>query len=105
MAGGPPPCAPVFSVVIGAGLTPRQVRYNLVMSKLRQAVEWSFGKVTNIWAFIDFKKNQKLYLQPVAKYYLVGVLLKNCHSCMYGNQTSRYFQVPTPELEDYLANA
>ena len=30
-----------FSVVLGAILTPRQVRYNLVMPKLRQAVEWS----------------------------------------------------------------
>ena len=72
------------------------------MSKIRQAVEWSFGKVSTLWAFVDFEKNLMLYKQPVAVIYHVACLLTNCHSCLYGNQTSQYFQVPTPDLEDYL---
>ena len=68
-------------------------------------VRWSFGKVKTLFAFVDFSKNQKLYLQPLASYWLSATLLANCHSCLYGNQTSQYFRVPTPDLEDYLAAA
>jgi hypothetical protein len=75
------------------------------MSKIRQPVEWSFGKIGNLFAFVDFEKNQKLYLQPVASYWQIAALLTNCHSCLYGNETSKYFRVPTPELEVYVASA
>ena len=50
-----------------------------------EELEWSFGKCVVLWVFCDFKKNQKLYLQPVAKYWLSAVLLTNCHSCLYGD--------------------
>lgn len=88
----------------GAGLAAYQLQFNYWMSKFRQPVEWSFGKVCRYFPFVDFEKNQKLYLQPVASYWQIATLLTNCHSCLYGNQTSRYFRVPTPELEDYLRN-
>jgi hypothetical protein len=32
---------------------------------------------------LTLKKNQKVYLQPVEKYYTVAVLLTNCHTCIY----------------------
>ena len=86
-------------------LTADELAFNDFMSKMRIAVEWSFGKVVQNWAFVDFYKNQKLYKQPVAKYWFAAVLLTNCHSCLYSNQTSMYFGVPTPDLEDYLAGA
>ena len=89
----------------GAVVADDERAYNRQMSDIRQPVEWAFGKVIQNFAFVDFDKNQKLYQQPVAIFYLNAVLLTNCHSCLYGNQTSRYFSVPTPELEDYLANA
>ena len=79
--------------------------YNIACSAMRQPIEWMFGKVVILFAFVDFKKNQKLYLQPVTSYFLIATLLTNCHSCLYGNQTSQYFQVPTPDLEDYLLTA
>ena len=47
---------------------------------------------------------QKFYLQPVAYYWQIATLLTNCNSCFYGNLTSQYFEVPTPEVEDYLKN-
>ena len=74
------------------------------MSKIRQLVEWSFGKVSLLFAFIDFEKNLKLAKQPIASYWRVACLLTNCHSCLYSNQTSMYFGIPTPDLEDYLRN-
>jgi hypothetical protein len=88
----------------GAALTQQQKNFNFLMSQMRQPVEWSFGKINRYFAFVDFKKNQKLYLQPVASYWQIATLLTNCHSCLYGNQTSAYFGVPTPDLEDYLRN-
>ena len=89
----------------GAHITQDEANYNLKMLKIRQPVEWAFGKVVNLFAFVDFKKNNKLHKQPVGIFYLNAVLLANCHSCLYGNQTARYFNIPTPDLEDYLFNA
>ncbi len=89
----------------GRHLPPPQAQYNLCMSRVRQCVEWSFGKVGILYAFVDFDKNQKLYLQPVASYWQVAALLANCHSCLYGNETAQYFGLPTPELEVYMAGA
>ena len=42
-------------------------------------------------------------LSPVAKFYLVERLLSNCHTCLYGSQPSRYFDLDPPQLEFYLA--
>ena len=85
-------------------LTQPQIEFNKSMSAVRIAVEWNFGKVTQLFAFLDFKKNLKILLQPVGKYYFVGVLLANCHTCLYGSQTSSYFNVHPPSLEMYLSN-
>ena len=71
-------------------LTPEQAAFNLGMSKVCQAVEWSFGKVIQQFAFLDLKKKLKLNLQPLGKYYIVGTILTNCHTCTYDSQTSNY---------------
>ena len=72
---------------------------NSKMSKLRVSVEWGFGKTCQLFAFLDFKKNLKILLQPIGKYYLVAAVLANCHTCLYGSQTSTFFGVDPPELE------
>lgn len=86
----------------GANLTAAHRAFNKTMSSVRQSVEWEFGKILSLFAFLDFRKNLKLYLQPVGKLYFVGALLKNCHTCLYGSQTSMYFQMQPPTLEQYL---
>lgn len=86
----------------GASLSEEQQDFNSAMSKVRQAVEWGFGKVCSQFSFTDFKKNQKLLLQDVGGMYLAAVILTNCHTCLYGSQTSHYFGVDPPELETYL---
>ena len=73
------------------------------MSSVRQSVEWQFGKVIQEFAFLDFKFFLKIYLQPVGKMYMVGALLANCHTSMYGSQTGLYFGVEPPTVEEYLA--
>lgn len=54
----------------GVRLTDDQQELNSRMSKLRVSVEWGFGKICQLFAFLDFKKNLKILLQPIGKYYL-----------------------------------
>lgn len=86
----------------GEPLTPEEQLFNTQMSAVRQSVEWQFGKIVQQFAFLDFSKDLKILLQPVALLYRVGALLTNCHTCLYGSQTSSYFQCPPPALEQYL---
>lgn len=72
------------------------------MSRVRVAVEWPFGGITEYFAFVDVKKNMKLYLQAVGKLYLVSTILYNARVCLYGSTTSKFFEVEPPTLEDYL---
>lgn len=74
------------------------------MSKLRESVEWGFGKIVQYFAFLDFSKNLKILLQPIGKYYVVGALFTNCHTCLYGSTTTSLFGVPPPGIEEYLSN-
>ena len=86
----------------GAALTPDEQQFNRSMSLTRVAVEWTFAKIVSEWAFLDFKKNQKIYLQPVGTQYLVGALLTNFHTCLYGSETGQFFRLQPPSLEDYI---
>jgi hypothetical protein len=88
----------------GAQLTNDEQMFNTQMSKVRTSVEWGFGKICQNFAYLDFKKNLKVLLQPVGKYYLVASILVNCHTCLYGSQTSTYFNLDPPSLETYLSN-
>ena len=86
----------------GAFFNNQDTIFNSIMSKLRPSVEWTLGKILSLFAFVDYKKNQKLFLQPVAKYYLVATLLTNCHTCLNGSVTSEYFNLLPPTLEEYM---
>jgi hypothetical protein len=76
---------------------------NWLMSKIRVAIEWTFGEIVMLYKFVDFKKGQKLGESPVEKHYVVAVLLANCHVCLYGAGThNEYFDCDPPNLDDYL---
>lgn len=89
---------------IGRNLTEEQQAFNTTMSKMRICVEWEFGELYENFAFLSYKKNQKLFLQPLGKYYIVSTILKNCMTCLYGCNTSTYFNCNPPTLEQYLEN-
>ena len=40
-------------------------------------------------------------LSAVGEMYVVGAILLNCLTCLYGNQTAKHFDVNPPALEDY----
>lgn len=87
----------------GATVTRDQKLFNTRLSKVRIAVEMSFGKVIQYFAFLDYKKNLKILLQPVAKYYMVATILTNCHTCLYESAVTALFASNPPLLEEYLA--
>lgn len=100
------PAYPIMELILKPfstrNITPIEANFNRRMSTVRQAVEWSFGKIIAEFAFLDFKKNQKLLWQDVGKMYVVGTLLTNCHTCLYGSQSSIYFNLEPVTLEQYL---
>jgi hypothetical protein len=51
----------------GGVISRNQMIFNKRMSSVRIYVECVFGKVLSLFAYLDLKKNQKLYLQPVGK--------------------------------------
>lgn len=91
--------------VVNADERRAQQGFNFHMSVVRQCVEWGFAKVIRDFAFLDFKKNQKLLLQDLEAMYKTGVILSNCLNCLYQSETSHYFQVVPPTLEQYLGVA
>ena len=86
----------------GANISQIQHNFNKNMASVRVAVEWGFAKMSQIFAFLAFHHNQKVFLQPIAKYWIVGAILCNCHTCLYRSQTSKYFNLQPPALHDYL---
>ena len=74
--------ANILSPYRSQNLSGAEQEFNRRMSAIRVTVEWTFGKVLQCFSFLDYKKNQKVLLQPIAKYYLVGALLTNCHTCL-----------------------
>jgi hypothetical protein len=83
----------ILAPFCGAQLTAEEKKFNKQMSKVRISVEWGFGKIGQNVAFLDFKNNLKVLLQPIGKYYTVASILINCHTCLYGSLTSTYFNL------------
>ena len=84
-------------------LTPLMEAFNASMSSVTISVEWLFGDVINYFKFLDFKKNLKIGMSSIGKMYIVCALLHNARTCLYGNETSSFFELEPPTLEEYFA--
>ena len=80
-------------------LTQQMEDYN---KRVRVSVEWFFGDIINYFKFLDYKKNLKMGLSSVGKMYIACALLRNAVTCLYGNQTSEFFDLEPPTLEEYF---
>ena len=83
-------------------ITPRMNEFNRRMSATRVSVEWLFGDIINTFRFMDFKKNLKIGMSCVGKAYVVCALLRNALTCLYKNNTSQFFGVYPPSIEEYF---
>ena len=52
--------------------------------------------------FLDFKKGLILQLSAIRKMYLVCAILQNAHTYLYGNKTSKYFELQPVNIADYF---
>ena len=80
------------------------IAFNQSMSTVRDS--WLFNDIVNHFKFMDFKKNLKISLSSassVGKMYVVCAILRNALTCLYPNQTSQYFNLDPPTLQDYFA--
>ena len=86
-----------------AVLTPLQEAFTTSMSGVRESVEWLFRDIVEYFKFIDFKKNLKIQLSSVGKYYIVCAIFRNALTCLYGNHTSTFFDLEPPTLQEYFS--
>lgn len=68
-----------------------QAAWNTQMSKVREVVEWMFKEVIVQYRYLDFKNSMKIFKEPIALYYTVGVFFTNIRNTIYGGETSNYF--------------
>ncbi|TYZ61781.1 hypothetical protein PybrP1_000380 [[Pythium] brassicae (nom. inval.)] len=87
----------------GAHINDQQRDLNRAMTSGRKAVEWSFGRMKSLWAFVDSAKKHKIMLPHVGKIVKVAMLLTNCHFCHnQGDLINDYFSLSPPTLVEYL---
>lgn len=83
-----------------------EVLENKCMSSVRESIEWVNDDIKSKFAFVGFHKGLKLRQSKidkiVCKMIVVAALLTNCYKCMNGCQTSAYFQLPPPTIEEYF---
>ena len=85
-------------------MAPWQRAFNRDMSPERVSVEWGFGKMVQLWPFLDYRKKHKVLLSPVGRLFAVGNILTNMHTCLSGgNIVSERFGLAPPSLDAYMA--
>lgn len=81
-------------------LTAAQQLFNKRMSAVRISVEWGFGKVVNLFRYVDYKAGIKVSLTSPGLAYKVAVVLANAHTCLEGSQVGGFFGLAPPTLEE-----
>ena len=78
-------------------------QYNKAMITVRMSVERLFGHKVSYFKFLDFKKNLKISLNTDGKMYIVCAIFRNGLKCLYSNNTSEYFALDPPSLQNDFA--
>lgn len=72
------------------------------MSGDRVTVELAFGGLGNRFPLVIYKRKNKLNKCAVAAQFVAAVVVNNAISCLEPSQTSQYFGVPPPPIEEFL---
>lgn len=99
---------PVYDCILsrhqGDDLDELLVLENQCMSSVRESIEWVNADIKSKFAFVSFHKGLKLrHSKLVTKMIVVTAILTNCYKCLNGCQTSTYFGMKAPSLEEYLS--
>ena len=68
-----------------------QPRYNKAITLSLVAVEYVFGDISNVFAFIDLKKTSQNGVSSAGDMNICCALIQNARSCLYGCTTSKLF--------------
>ena len=80
-----------------------QTIYNAKKSAVREAVEWSYKDIKQMWSSQDFKRMLKVGKAPIGLFYTAAALLCNFKVCLgHGGQMASYFNSRAPTLDRYL---
>lgn len=73
-------------------------------SSIRECVQWIYSAITNLFAYVDYKKNMKLLKSPSVNLFFIScMILHNCYCIMNSNITGKYFEMKTAfTLEEYV---
>lgn len=77
---------------------------NTFMKSIRICNEWTYGELCQLFPYMDWKHNFQIMCanSTTTTVFYVCSILRNCHACLYGNQTSNYFKITPPSLEWFL---
>jgi hypothetical protein len=95
----------IFQKPAGGELTAAQEEINRRLSKTRIANEWIYGRIGALWPYVATKKKMAIGRGTPGSTYVVAALLTNALTCLEGNNTSKYFNLTPPSLEDYFGLA
>ena len=66
-----------------ASATPTHRVYGALMSAVREAVEWTYKDLKQMWSSQDFKRQRKIRKCPIALLYKAAELLWNVKKCLH----------------------
>jgi hypothetical protein len=94
-----------FRSYIKNSCTSLQKQWNRSMTSVRISIEWNYMATASLWPYVGSKRKLKILQSTrISRIYITATLLRNFHSCLYGNETSKYFGYVFPEdfLETYI---
>jgi len=78
-------------------------REDHALNSVREYVENHFGQLDQLFPYTRSKGQNKIASSmPIKEISFCRVLLRNCHVCLYENQTSKRFDLVPPSLENYF---
>lgn len=70
---------------------------------VRVTCEWEFGDLKQLFSAIDFEKMLRLRENHVSSIIFASMWFFNAHVAMNGNNTSNYFDLLPPTIEEWMA--
>jgi len=90
----------------GPALTERQKNENRVLKVIRESIEWNYGSTAAMFKYlVNLEKLKIMKGTKTRKVYIVASILRNCHTILYGCQTSNFYNLSKesfPTLQQYL---
>lgn len=85
-------------------LSSEEKRQNQVANRERTTVEQIFGRVVQLWKYVNLRSNFRLLRSAagIGRAYRVACVLTNLNTCIYGNQVASHFGLQPPSASDYL---